>query len=70
MTVNDIAKHFHLVQDKAEIARVFSISAITEHGMKDALISVMNAPPKTFVKYDFFSFFSQIILKIPDLSTE
>jgi hypothetical protein len=41
--VNDIAKHFHLVQDKAEIARVFSISAITEHGMKDALISVMNA---------------------------
>lgn len=42
LTVNDIARRFHLVQDKAEIARVFSVSALTENGIKDALTTVMN----------------------------
>ena len=40
--MNDIARRFHLVQDKAEIARVFSVSAVTENGIKDALTTVMN----------------------------
>lgn len=42
LTANDIARRFHLVQDKAEIARVFSVSAVTENGIKDALTTVMN----------------------------
>lgn len=41
LTVTDLAMHFHPVQDAAEIARVFPISAITEQGIKEAVGSVI-----------------------------
>ena len=49
MSVHDIAKRFHLIQDKAEISRVFPISATKDLGMKDALTAVMNEAKITAV---------------------
>ena len=39
--------HLHPVQDKAEIARVFPVSAITEQGIRDA-VSAGNDPISLF----------------------